>query len=59
MVSSTKLNVRVFFFVHKPSRTIVVLGTIKKEKDGPTSVGDKITMRRRKRLYLEKFRSRT
>lgn len=52
-----KLNVRVFFFVHKSSRTIVVLGTIKKEKEGATPVGDKITMRRRKRLYLEKFQS--
>ena len=49
-----KLNVRVFFFVHKPRRTIVVLGAIKKENDGQTSVGDKIRIRRRKRLYIER-----
>jgi hypothetical protein len=52
-----KLNVRVFFFVHKRSRAVVILGTIKKEKEGTTPVGDKITMRRRMRLYLEKFQS--
>ncbi len=50
-----KLNVRVFFFVHKPSRLIVVLGAIKKENDGPIPTGDKLTMRRRRRLYLERF----
>ena len=48
-----RLNVRVFFFVHKPTRTIVALGTIKKENNGQTPIGDKVTMRRRKRLYLE------
>ena len=46
-----KINVRVFFFTHK--RKIVVLGAIKKENDGPTPMGDKRTMRRRKRLYLQ------
>jgi hypothetical protein len=49
----TNLNVRVFFFVHKPTRAIVVLGTIKKENNGPTPVGDRLRMRRRMRLYLE------
>lgn len=50
-----KKNVRVFFFVNKTlkDRAIVVLGTIKKENNGQTPVGVKITMRRRKRLYLE------
>jgi hypothetical protein len=52
----TNLNVRVFYFVHKPSRRIVVLGAIKKENDGPTPTGDRLTMRRRKRLYLERSR---
>ncbi|MGL4462288.1 MAG: hypothetical protein ACRDD1_17925 [Planctomycetia bacterium] len=48
-----RLNVRVFFFVHKPTGAIVVLGAIKKENDGATPIGDKVTMRRRKRLFLE------
>ena len=47
------LNARVFYFAHKPTRTIVILGAIKKENNGPTPAGDKIRMRRRKRLYLE------
>jgi mRNA-degrading endonuclease RelE of RelBE toxin-antitoxin system len=50
-----KLNVRVFYFVHKPSRTIVILGSIKKENNGPTPIGDKLTMRRRQRLCIETF----
>ena len=50
-----RLNVRVFFFVRKETRTIVVLGAIKKENNGPTPAGDKINMRRRKRLYLEAY----
>jgi hypothetical protein len=49
------LNVRVFFFVRKETRTIVVLGAVTKQNDGPTPNVDKITMRRRKRLYLEAF----
>ncbi len=48
-----KINARVFYFNHKPTRTIAVLGAIKKENDGPTPIGDLRTMRRRKRLYLE------
>lgn len=47
-----RINVRVFFFLDDKPPSIVVLGTIKKENDGPTPVGDKVTMRRRKRLYL-------
>ena len=54
-----KINVRVFFFVRKPSRSIVVLGAIKKEEDGATSTADKITMRWRKRQYLGKDHSGT
>ncbi len=49
----TNLNVRVFFFVYKPTRSIVVLGTMKKENNGSTPVGDRLRMRRRMRLYLE------
>jgi hypothetical protein len=47
------INVRVFFFLEKESRAIVVLGTIKKENDGPTHAADKIRMRRRQRLCVE------
>ena len=50
-----KLSVRVFFCVHKESRTIVVLGTMKKENNGPTPQAEKITMRRRRRHYLENY----
>ncbi len=50
-----KINVRLFFFVHKPTRHIVVLGAIKKENNGPTPIGDRLTMRRRRRLYLEEY----
>ena len=37
-----KLNVRVFFGLDKEQRAIVILGVIKKEKDGPTPQGAKI-----------------
>jgi hypothetical protein len=52
-----KLNVRLFYFVNKnsPPRAIVVLGLIKKQNNGNTPMGDKIRMRRRKRLYEEAF----
>ena len=50
-----KLNVRVFYFVRKETQTIVVLGVIKKENNGPTPICEKVTMRRRMRLYLERF----
>jgi phage-related protein len=52
-----KISARVFFFTHKVSRTIVVLGALKKETNGPTPIGDKCMMRRRRRLYLEKLHS--
>jgi len=41
-----KINARVFFFVHKPSRGIIVLGAIKKENDGPTPTGDRLRARK-------------
>jgi len=48
-----RISVRVFFFICKRARTIVILGTIKKQNNGQTPVGDKATMRRRMRMYLE------
>jgi hypothetical protein len=51
------LNVRVFYMIHKAARAIVVLGAIKKENNGPTPTGDRIRMRRRRRLYLESRQS--
>jgi hypothetical protein len=48
-----RLNVRVFFFVHKARRSIVILGAANKQNDGPTPTHILILMRRRKRLYLE------
>ena len=48
----TNRKERVFFFVHKPQQAIVVLGAIKKENNGPTPLGAKVVMKRRKRLYL-------
>ncbi len=45
------INVRVFFGIDDASRAIVVLGAIKKEKQGATPVGDKVRMRRRWRKY--------
>jgi hypothetical protein len=45
------LNVRVFFYLDKAERAIVVLGAIKKQNDGPTRIGDKVRMRRRLRRY--------
>ena len=49
-----KINVRVFFFLDKEKTpgSIVILGAIKKENDGPTPGAVKVCMRRRKRLYL-------
>lgn len=51
-----RLNVRVFYFVHQPARTIVVMGVIKKENDGATPLGDRVRMRRRMRSYIEQYR---
>jgi hypothetical protein len=47
------LNVRVFFFLDKDDASIVVLGAIHKQNDGPTPRADKIRVSRRKRLYLD------
>src|SRR6185312_1621667 len=46
-----KINVRIYFYIDKPTRTIVVLGADKKEEDGQTSQAVKIRMRYRLRLY--------
>ncbi|MDZ4821673.1 MAG: hypothetical protein SGJ20_22160 [Planctomycetota bacterium] len=46
-----KLNVRIFFGVDGSARSIVVLGGIKKENNGPTPEGTKIAIRRRWRKY--------
>jgi hypothetical protein len=46
------MNVRVFFHLDKQNHVIVVLGAIKKQNDGPTPIGDKRRMARRKRKYL-------
>jgi hypothetical protein len=45
------LNVRVFFSLDRGRSALVVLGAVKKQNDGPTPKGDKVRMRRRKRLY--------
>ncbi|MEX0717448.1 MAG: hypothetical protein WD066_12715 [Planctomycetaceae bacterium] len=44
-------NVRLFFGIDKATRAIVPLGVIKKQNDGQTPLGTKITMRRRWRKY--------
>ena len=49
----TRINVRIFFLLDRDPPSIVVLGAIKKENNGPTPTGDRLTMRRRKRLYLD------
>jgi hypothetical protein len=46
-----RLNVRVFYYLRGSNRRIVILGAIKKENNGPTPVGDRLCMRRRKRLH--------
>lgn len=48
-----RINVRVFFGIDHTARTLVVLGVIKKQNDGPTPIGDKVRMRRRWRKYLQ------
>ncbi len=45
-------NVRVFFFLDKPRNSLVILGAVKKQNDGPTPLGDRRRMARRKRKYL-------
>lgn len=46
------MNVRVFFCLDKDRAAIVVLGTIKKQNNGPTPLGDKLRMARRRRKYF-------
>jgi hypothetical protein len=48
-----KINLRIYFYIDKGQRTIVVLGADKKEQDGQTSQAIKIRMRHRLRRYLE------
>ncbi len=48
-----KINLRVFFHLDRERRAIVLLGAFKKENNGPTPDGTRVTMRRRKRLYCE------
>ena len=43
-----KINIRVFFFLVKDDRTIVILGAFKKENDGPTPPATRVSMRVRK-----------
>jgi hypothetical protein len=47
------INVRVFFFLDKKNQALVVLGAIKKQNDGPTPLGDRRRMARRKRKYVK------
>lgn len=47
-----KINVRVFFGLDRPSRTIVVLGAINKKNDGHTPDHTRVLMRYRLRQYL-------
>jgi hypothetical protein len=46
-----KINVRVFFGLDHSGKNIVILGCIKKEREGQTPSGDRIRMRRRWRQY--------
>ncbi len=48
-----KINFRAYFFIDKVARSIVVLGSDKKEEDGQTSQAIKIRMRVRLRRYRE------
>lgn len=46
------VNVRVFYGVDNGRRNLIVLSVIKKQNNGPTPLGDKVTIRRRWRKYL-------
>jgi hypothetical protein len=46
------MNVRVFFYVDKSRKAVVILGAIRKQNDGPTPKGDRSRMARRLRTYL-------
>ena len=45
------MNVRVFFMLDKNQSSLVVLGAIKKQNDGPTLNREKIRIRHRMRKY--------
>lgn len=47
------VNARIFFGLDHTSRSVVILGGIKKQNNGPTPLGDKIRMRRRWRMYRD------
>jgi hypothetical protein len=46
-----KANIRLFFGLDPASRSLIILGVIKKQNNGPTPPGDKIRMRKRWRNY--------
>jgi hypothetical protein len=46
------INIRVYFFLHKPTSSLVVLGAINKKKDGQTPNAVRIRMARRKRRFI-------
>jgi mRNA-degrading endonuclease RelE of RelBE toxin-antitoxin system len=48
-----RLNVRVFYFIFRPTRTIVILGAFVKQNDGPTPPGDLWRMGKRMRREIE------
>lgn len=45
-------NIRVFFYLDKERKALLVLGVINKQNNGPTPIGDKKRMSRRLRKYL-------
>lgn len=51
-----KINVRVFDFVSRSNRAIVILGTFSKQNDGPTPPGDLWRIKKRMKRYLEAAR---
>lgn len=54
-----KLNIRVYFFLHKPSRSIVVVSVDRKERENAPSEGVQSRIRRRKRRTTEILASRS
>jgi mRNA-degrading endonuclease RelE of RelBE toxin-antitoxin system len=48
-----RLNVRVFYYIDSETRSIVVVGAISKQNNGPTPQTVKIRIRRRVRAYLQ------
>jgi hypothetical protein len=47
------LNARVYLGIDHDTHSIVALGAIHKQNNGPTPIGDKVRMRRRWRKYLK------